>query len=105
MSRRSLVGIEMAIVVAEKQDCDVLSATGCKALPEWGRLAATWVLLKQPPRGGERSYRVTQHVDTRDEFGDGYYFGTLEDAHKAYIERVKRTWQDEAIYDQTMAAR
>lgn len=100
MSRRSLVGIEMAIVVAEKQGCDVLSATGCKELPKWGRQAATWVLLHHPARGSRHEeWRVTEHIGTADEFGSGLYFGSLEQARKAYIERVQRSWYDEDIYD------
>lgn len=108
-NRRMMVGIEMAMVIAERQGCDVLSATGCRALPDWGLQAATWVLLERrmiPTTSGGREveYRVTRHIGTDTEFDQGWYFDDRQTAEVAYLERVQRTWLDERIHDEQKRA-
>jgi hypothetical protein len=98
MTRKRTVSILIAIDIAGQQQCDVLSATGCKKLPDWGIDDHSIVLLERDTARGTE-YRVTTHTGHDAEFGQGHYFGDLNQAYREYDRQVTEARNREREYE------
>lgn len=88
--------------IAERQGWDVVAAYSFEAMPRFGQRQTTAVLMHRSERSlGDRheEYRVTDHMDSDSEFGDGFYTHDRDAAIKRYESKCGRYNTDRAIHE------
>lgn len=90
-----------AVAVADRQGWYVVGSYRRASTPRWGTSVPCAIVLMgrlSTDVVGDGTWRVAEIRADSDEFAEGWYSSDRLDAYKRWLERVRRTEQDIAIY-------